>query len=79
VPHVSRRQGRPWQEIEEEASGERDPNRIQQLAEELSRALEERDKHVKRKEAVRLSFRIRNTTSRHTAHRYFSSLQDAKV
>jgi hypothetical protein len=41
---------RPWQQIEEEASRERDPNRLQQLSDELARALDERDKELKRKE-----------------------------
>jgi hypothetical protein len=34
---------RPWQEIVEEASRERDPDKLEQLSKELTRALEERD------------------------------------
>jgi hypothetical protein len=37
---------RPWQEIAEEASREKDFNRLQQLAEELERSLQERDKQL---------------------------------
>ncbi len=35
---------RTWQQIAEEASHETDPNRLQELAEELERALDARDK-----------------------------------
>ena len=35
---------RSWREIADEASHERDPKRLVQLAEELARALDERDK-----------------------------------
>lgn len=37
---------RQWQEITEEASHVTDPRRLCELAEELDRALEERDKNI---------------------------------
>jgi hypothetical protein len=37
---------RPWQEIAEEASREKDFNRLQLLAEELERSLQERDRQL---------------------------------
>jgi hypothetical protein len=39
---------RSWQEIAEEASHEHDPKRLAELSQELERALEQRDKQLKK-------------------------------
>ena len=48
---ADRNPDRTWQEIAEEASRERDPKRLNELAKELSRALDRRDGKFSEKKA----------------------------